>query len=170
VRGEDGPGLEIQIDDLLAHLTDFWKPLMLRQVYPVDVSPLRPSDLRREAERRWTELPTATIDAEEEAVSHFEEAHDLARAFAGIYGLPPFWIMRSGDQFILETAGALWRLPFTDVRSVLAAMGDRICERLMRADREHWLTAISAWRERDLGDEAALVDRTRPHASDYADP
>lgn len=48
VRCEEDARIEIQIDDLLAHLTEFWKPLMLRQVYPIDVSPLRPSDLRRE--------------------------------------------------------------------------------------------------------------------------
>jgi hypothetical protein len=157
VRGEDDARLEIQIDDLLAHLTDFWKPLILRQVYPIDVGPWRPSDLRHEAERRWTELPAATVDAEEDAVSRFEEAHDLARAFAGIYGLPPLWILRSGDQFILETSGELWRLPFADVRGVLTATGDWISERLAHADRERWGAAIDAWHARDLGDEAALL-------------
>jgi len=157
VRGEDDARLEIQIDDLLAHLTDFWKPLMLRQVYPIDVRPWRPSDLRREAERRWAELPTATVDAEEDAVSRFEECHDLARAFAGIYGLPPLWILRSGDQFILETVDRLARLPFGDVRSVLSATGDWICTRLAEADRDRWGTAIDAWHARDGGDPTVLL-------------
>jgi hypothetical protein len=157
VRGEDDARLEIQIDDLLAHLTDFWKPLMLRQVYPIEVNPLRPSDLRRESERRWTELPAGTVDLEEDAVSRFEEAHDLARAFAGVYGLPPFWIVRSGDKFIVETAGALWRLSFAGVRDVLSATGDWICGRLAQADGERWVEPITAWRERALGDEADLL-------------
>jgi hypothetical protein len=157
VRGEGDVGLEIQIDDLLAHLTEFWKPLMLRQVYPIDASPLRPSDLRREAERRWAELPAATVDAEEDAVSRFEEAHDLARAFAGIYGVPPFWILRSGEQFIVETGGALWRLPFAEVRRALTASGDWICERLAQLDWERWDATVAAWRERDVGDEAGLL-------------
>jgi hypothetical protein len=157
VQGEDDARLEIQIDDLLAHLTDFWKPLMLRQVYPIEVSPLRPSDLRRQAEYRWTEQPAGTIEVEDDAVSRFEEAHDITRAFAGVYGLPQFWILRSGDQFILETAGTIWHLPFADVRGVLSATGDWICERLAEADREHWIDAIDAWRERALGDEADLL-------------
>jgi hypothetical protein len=157
VRSEDDARLEIQIDDLLAHLTDFWKPLMLRQVYPIDVCPLRPSDLRREAERRWAELPSVTVDAEEDVVSRFEEAHDLACAFAGVYGLPPFWTMRAGNQFILETAGALWRLPFEDVRGALTAAGNWICERLAQTGQERWDTAIAAWQERGLGDKAGLL-------------
>ena len=110
VLREDDTWLEIQIDDLLGHLTDFWKPLMLRQVYPIDVTPLRPSDLRRDAERRWAELPPEVVEKEEEVISAFEEAHDLAHAFAGIFGLPSFWVLRSGEEMVLETAGALWRL------------------------------------------------------------
>jgi hypothetical protein len=157
VRGEDDARLEIQIDDLLAYLTDFWKPLILRQVYPIDVSPPRPSDLRRDAELRWAELPPAIVDAEEDLVSRFEEAHDLARAFAGIYGLPPFWMLRSGDQFILDTTGRKSLLPFADVRGVLGAAGDWICKRLAQADWARWDAAIVAWRARDFGDEAGLL-------------
>jgi hypothetical protein len=157
VRGEDDARLEIQIDDLLAHLTDFWKPLMLRQVYPIDVTPWGPSELRRAAEHRWAELPAATVNAEDEAVARFEEAHDLARAFAGIYGLPPLWMLRSGDQFIVETSNGRWRLPVAEVRRVLTETGDWICERLARADRERWGAAVDAWHARDRGDEAGLL-------------
>ncbi len=157
VRAEEDVRIEIQIDDLLAHLTDFWKPLMLRQVYPIDVSPLRPSDLRREAERRWAGLPAEVVDVEEEAVSRFEEAHDLARAFAGIYGLPPFWMFRSNDQFILETSGTLWRLPFGDARAALAKTGDWISARLASTDEERWAMAQAAWHERDASDAASLL-------------
>lgn len=157
VRGENDARLEIQIDDLLAHLTEFWKPLILRQVYPIEVSPLRPSDLRREAERRWAELPDVIVDAEEDAVSRFEEAHDLARAFTGLYGLPSFWMLRSGNVFIIETAGRVARLPFADVLGVLVAAGDWICERLAQADRGRWEAAIDAWSGRNLGDEAGLL-------------
>jgi len=157
VRGEETARFELQIDDLLAHLTDFWKPLMLRQVYPVAVNPFRPSDLRREAERRWAELPPATVEVEEDALSRFEEAHDLARAFAGIYGLPSFWVLRSGEHFIVETSGALWRLPFAHVRTALASAGDWICDRLAHADGDRWGAAIAAWRERSAGDAAGLL-------------
>jgi hypothetical protein len=157
VLREEDAWLEIQIDDLLGHLTDFWKPLMLRQVYPIDVTPLRPSDLCRDAERRWAELPPEVVEKEEEAVSAFEEAHDLARAFAGMFGLPPLWVMRSGEEMVIETAGALWRLPFDSVRASLSATGDLICERLGVADGVRWRGAIEAWRGRDDVDKAGLL-------------
>jgi IrrE N-terminal-like domain len=156
-RGEDDVWLQIQIDDLLGYLTDFWKPLMLRQVYPIDVSPMRPSDLRRAAEERWAELPPASVEAEEEAVSNFEEAHDLARCFAGVFGLPPFWILRSGDNFVLETARTLWKLPFEAVHAALSGLGDEICERLAAADQDRWGEAIEAWRQRDDADATGLL-------------
>ena len=157
VHGEQEASIEIQIDDLLAYLTEFWKPLILRQVYPIDVSPSRPSDLRRKAEDRWAEIPPEIVEDEDDAVSRFEEAHDLARAFAGIYGLPPFWIFRSCDQFALETSGVVWRAPFADVRAALATAGDWICERLRQADEQRWEAAIKAWQERSAGDAPSLL-------------
>jgi hypothetical protein len=155
--GEEDATLEIQIDDLLGYLTDFWKPLMLRQVYPIDVNPLRPSDLRRKAEERWAELPPAIVRVEEVAVDNFEEAHDLARCFAGLFGLPPFWILRSGPSVILETSGALWTAPFEDVRGAFSALGDQISERLASADKGRWGNAIEAWTNRDDADKAGLL-------------
>ena len=157
VFGEDSVRLEIQIDYLLAYLTEFWKPLILAQVYPVGVSPSAPSRLRQDAEHRWEDMSDSVVDVEEEAVSRFEEAHDLAQAFAGIYGLPSFWLFRSGDRFVVETAGKLWRLPFEAVRAALSKAGEWICERLVRADREHWGAAEEAWHARDKGDAENLL-------------
>jgi len=34
VRGDEECALEIEIDDLLSHLSEAWKPLILRQTYP----------------------------------------------------------------------------------------------------------------------------------------
>jgi hypothetical protein len=156
-QGANDVLLEIQIDDLLAYLTDFWKPLMLRQVYPIDVFPSRPSQLRRLAEERWAELSPVKIEAEEELVANFEEAHDLARCFAGYFGLPSFWIMRSGRECLMETGNALWKLPFADVRGRLGDLGDSICDLLAAADAGRWADAIEAWRKRDQGDDVGLL-------------
>ena len=148
---------DIQIDDLLAYLTEFWKPLMLRQVYPIDVSSLRPSGLRRKAEERWAALQPELAQREDEIVSAFEEAHDLSRAFAGVFGLPSFWIMRSGDCVIVETAGELFRVPFEEVRAELSAAGDFICDRLLAVDDERWKMAVYAWNNRNQEDEVSLL-------------
>jgi Zn-dependent peptidase ImmA (M78 family) len=156
-RGADDVLLEAQIDDLLGYLTEFWKPLMLRQVYPIDVSPWRPSELGQAAEQRWAELPQAMVEAEEEMVSDFEEAHDLARCFAGIFELPSLWILRSGDTFAIETGGTLWKLPFDEVRGELSRLGDQICDHLAAADLDRWKEAIEAWQCRSDADGIGLL-------------
>jgi hypothetical protein len=156
VRGESVP-LEIQIDDLLAHLTEFWKPLMLRQVYPIAVTPARPSDLRAASDQRWTELQQSAVQKEEQLVSEFEEAHDLSRAFGGVFGLPSFWMMRSTDQMLVECGGRFWMIPFGDARSCLSDLGDELCKLLAVADFDHWNEAIDAWNRRNVADDAGLL-------------
>lgn len=150
VPGDETAPLDIQIDDLLAHLTDHWEPLMLRQTCPADPPLQKPSDLRRNAERRWADLPPTVTDREQEAVRRFEDTHDIARAFGGIYGLPPFWILRAGPDFLVETGGRHWRLPFEDVRAALTLVGDQICGVLEVVDRERWEAAVGAWGGRDV--------------------
>lgn len=157
VLGEEGQGLEIQVDDLLAYLTEFWKPLILRQVYPIPVSPYRPSDLRREAVLRWSALGGTIAEREEAAVSAFEDAHDLSRSFGGLFGLPHFWMMRSGNKMIVETADRTWYLPFFETSQELGSVGDWIRDRLMQADSEKWARAADAWASRNQGDPAALL-------------
>lgn len=156
-HGADEVTLEIQIDDLLGYLTDFWKPLMLRQVYPINVTPSRPSKLRQAAEQRWVELPKSILAAEEEAVADFEEAHDLARCFSGFFGLNPFWLLRSGSEFTVDTGSAYWKLPFEAVRDDLSALGSSICDRLAKADFDRWNAAIEAWRQREDADGTSLL-------------
>src|SRR5437879_6050435 len=81
VKGEDTEGFEWYADELLAHLTECWKPLILRQNYPIAVRPERPSFFLVEAAKRWSELPDATVEAEEREVAAFEDVHNLANAF-----------------------------------------------------------------------------------------
>jgi hypothetical protein len=157
VPGEPGVGLEIQIDDLLAYLTEFWKPLMLRQVYPIDVRPSRPSELRRDAENRWAEQPPEIVEREEVVVSDFEEAHNLSNAFGGLFDLPPFWLLRSGDQMLCEAGGRTWRIPFGEARQALTAVGDAICAQLLRANAARWTAAAEAWQGRNRGEKSALL-------------
>jgi hypothetical protein len=155
--GADNAYLEIQIDDLLSYLTEFWKPLMLRQVYPIKASPRLPSELRQVAEQRWADFPDSLIEAEEDAVSDFEEAHDLSRCFSGYFGLPAFWILRTGTDFILETKGVIHKVPFDDVRKILSECGDWICDRLSKVDLDRWDETIEAWRCRGQADAIGLL-------------
>lgn len=155
--GEETVAVEIQIDDLLSYLTDFWKPLMLRQVYPLPIRSDRPSQFRAEAILRWAEQPSELAEAEDEVVTDFEEAHDVSRAFAGLFGLPAFWLMRSGDRFVCESAGRVWLLDYQSVRAALEATGDAIAAQLYGKADGRWSDLIDAWRIRDHGDPISLL-------------
>src|SRR5580704_8693569 len=84
LTGEDTDDFEWFADELLAHLAEWWKPLVLRQTYPIPVEPERPSFLLAEAQKRWSILPDATVEIEEREVEAFEDSHNLANAFGGI--------------------------------------------------------------------------------------
>jgi len=156
-QGEADVSLEIQADDLLAYLTEFWKPLMLRQTYPISVFPERPSLLRAEAEKRWAAEPSRLVEYEDERVTAFEEAHDLSQCFAGLFGLPQLWLLRSSDQLIVETASYLCRLPFEAARDALINVGNEIADRLERSHDARWEELIHTWRLRDEGSPALLL-------------
>lgn len=157
VRGAAEIGLEIFADDLLSHLTEFWKPLMLRQTYPVDRSPERPSLLRQFAMARWAEL-SATIRAnEDDRITRFEEAHDLGQAFSGQYGLPPLYLFRTGDSMIVDTQDEGFRVPFETAKVALSEIGDYVATRLADDPRAKWSRLIAAWYRRNEGRPGSLL-------------
>lgn len=156
VLGDLEASLEIQGDDLLSYLTEFWKPLLLRQNYPAPFNPARPSCLRADATRRWAENPPATADREDEAVTAFEDAHDVSRAFAGLFDLPSFWVFRNGAGFLCESQEKIWQLPFAVMADHLAGAGDALAERLA-AGGDKWDALIAAWKARDEVDAMSLL-------------
>lgn len=156
VAGEADVSLEIFADDLLSHLVEFWKPLLLRQTYPVSDAPERPSQLRRRAQHGWNERP-GIAEREEEQVAAFEDAHDLSRAFGGLFGLPPLYLFRAGDKMLVDTAESCVSVDFGAARAALAAAGDQIAVRLDAGQDAKWGKLITAWRNRDLGDPSRLL-------------
>ena len=67
VTGGEADDFEWFADELLAHLAECWKPLILRQTYPIPVQPERPSFLAAELSKRWSELPDAAIETERQS-------------------------------------------------------------------------------------------------------
>lgn len=139
-------------DEFLAHLVECWKPILIRQTYPIDVRPARPSLLRAEAEKRWSTMPEEIAQNEDEAVAAFEDVHNLANAFAGISGIEDLWIFRERETFLVETSGRLWSLDWEKVVSSLTDAGDEIARRLSSVGNSKWSKLIQAWRDRDRAD------------------
>jgi Zn-dependent peptidase ImmA (M78 family) len=157
LTGEDTDEFEWFADEFLSHLTECWKPLVLRQTYPIAVQPERPSFLFAEAEKRWSELPDATVEVEEREVDAFEDAHNLANAFGGVTGLLPLWFVRDQDEMIIDTQEQCSRVPVQEAVNALVAVGNAIAERLKHADSRKWEKLLQAWMQRDKADGAVLL-------------
>src|ERR1035437_6079871 len=78
ITGEDTDEFEWFADELLSHLTECWKSLVLRQTYPIAVQPERPSFLIAEAAKRGASLSETVAESEQKEVSAFEDVHNLA--------------------------------------------------------------------------------------------
>jgi Zn-dependent peptidase ImmA (M78 family) len=148
--------LEIQIDDLLSHLTEFWKPLVLRQTYPIAAMPNRPSAFRTKAEERWERTPAEVAEREDELVCAFEDAHDLSRCFDGYFELPPLWLLRAGERMVVDTRSSLRTVAFTDAIAALSRIGDEIAK-ILSSHSSKWQKLIDKWSRRDTGDPAVLL-------------
>jgi IrrE N-terminal-like domain len=155
VHGDPEAAVEIQADDLLSYLAEFWKPLLLRQTYPILGVAKSPSDFIRAMESRWDERPIS--DEETEIVEAFEEAHNVASSFGGQFELPPLWLIRDRDEMICETPNRVYRLSFETTVAELARIGDLLAENLQNDGAARWDALIGAWRNRDRGEAVSLL-------------
>jgi hypothetical protein len=169
VTGEDTDEFEWFADELLSHMAECWKPLVLRQTYPIPVLPERPSYLVAESARRWASMPQGLVEAEQNDVAAFEDVHNLANSFGGISGLLPLWFLRDRDHMIIDTQERLWQVPLDAAIDALTSAGDRIVDRLQTAHGEKWEKLIAAWKQREKGDPtlmlALAIGRDRKTAS-----
>ena len=160
LTGEDTDDFEWFADELLAHLAECWKPLVLRQTYPIPVEPERPSFLLAEAQKRWSILPDATVEIEEREVEAFEDSHNLANAFGGITGLLPLWFVRDQEKMVIDTQEQFLRVPLQEAVNALVEVANSIAARLQE-DRGHdWTNLLNTWKHRDEGDATLLLALT----------
>lgn len=153
----DETAVEIQIDDLFSYLVEFWRALLLRQTYPFGLTPMSPSKVQQAAELRWAKEPQEVLDEEVEVLSAFEDAHNLSRAFGGIYELAGFWMIREGDRMVCDAGGRSWRLPFDVVADELSRTGNRIAAHLMSISSDKWGAVVEAWNHRNQVEDVQLV-------------
>src|SRR5258708_11004377 len=152
VSGGEASDFEWFADELLAHLTECWKPLILRQTYPIAVQPERPSFLMADLAKRWSELPDTTIESERQEIAAFEYVHNLANAFGGVSGLLPLWCLRDQDHMVIDTQKTLSEVPIQVAIEALTVAGDHITARLGQADKKKWSKLLEAWERRDKVD------------------
>jgi len=145
--------------ELLEYLSKWWPWLCLEENYPIPgVSPLYPSELRKEAEKRWLDLPEEVSDAEEMAVYRYLLRHDLSSALSGCF-LPSLLIKPQGKQCILSSAsiGKSFIRPKDEVIETLTAVGNHLADYLKEAPDVRAQQALTTWRNRiDRSDDVLM--------------
>jgi hypothetical protein len=151
IFGDEEGSVDIFIDDILDHLADFWLPLTLRQTYPLslDEPPERPSSLGAILRGRWLKLSESAAEAEQAILAEFEAAHNFATCFAGLFGLPPLWLLRERNCLLIDTEERLLKIPYNVALNALAALGDAIAARLKPINSRDWSALIAAWDSRE---------------------
>jgi len=157
VSGEDTNEFYWFADELLAHLTECWKPLILRQTYPIAVQPQRPSFLMADAERRWSSMPSSSVESEQHVLAAFIDVHNLAHAFGGVTGLLPLWFLRDQNDMLIDTRERLFHVPIEAAVKALSSVGDVIAERLLQTNKKKWSKLVDAWNRRTESDETTLL-------------
>jgi hypothetical protein len=92
-------------------------------------------------------MPVAQVESEASLVEAFEQTHNLARCFDGQFGLPPLWLLRDRDRFVIDTLERTFWIGFKDLEEELERLGDGIAERLAAVGSRHD-ALIDAWRAR----------------------
>jgi Zn-dependent peptidase ImmA (M78 family) len=156
VEGMPEVGLDIQVDDLLAYLSEFWKPIVLRQTYPIPITLDRPSHLRAAAESRWESQPSEVVEREDELVCNFEDAHNLSRCFAGMFDLPPLWLLRTNDRLVVDTQSKFRTVSFQQAYREFSRIGDEISAHLSHKNAK-WERLVDGWKARDVGSPKILL-------------
>lgn len=149
--------------ELLEWLSANWLPILSEQTYPGDLSPAEPQDLRDSMEKYLTDrrsLQDREADALDEAVFHFEERHDMARALRGI-DVPSLLLVREGNNMVIhpETMAPI-HANLSDVRDALGRLGDEVASRLSPANSNPRARhALDAWKVRNTVTNVAKLIR-----------
>ena len=149
-RSETGSllgGVHWALIEMLEHLAWTWRFLVNEEMDPLGLA-LQPDQIRSEAVKRWDTLPESQRIGEQRAIKAYEESHDLARAFQGLW-VPSLWVQRQGNKAWLISGTTVDCLPFTGVIAALERLGDMISDRVSSLSDERATAARQAWSRRD---------------------
>lgn len=130
--------------DLLEFLGRSWANLLLEEIYPVDVNPVNPRQLRHSLATRWENFVKDVVHEEDEAIYNFESRHDFARGMKGIQ-LPSIFLLRQGKLAWLCTESYCKLISLDRILSVLEEVGDYLSSLLENSDNSRAKLACQTW-------------------------
>ena len=133
----------------LEGLSEAWVYLLLEETYPHGVWPEIPSHAPALIEKQLF-----SIEKAQRAAETFRRRHDVAAWVAPERTLPSLWLMREGNQFMLEGGSRVVRWAYSDVVRTLRELGEHVAQRASSAGVAEG--AVSSWRARDSSGETVL--------------
>jgi Zn-dependent peptidase ImmA (M78 family) len=147
IEDEKTCGVDWYWDELLDVLARSWRFLIFEEAYPLGLRPSVPQLLRSKVRENWLGMPDEIINAEDNFVLGFEQAHDLSRSIEGAV-LPMLLLLREGNLMLAATNSGVERLPFNSTLSTLESLGDLIASQIAKANDKRADNILSAWKSR----------------------
>lgn len=136
-------GVSWSLVELLEHLAWAWPYLQFEECDPFGIC-AEPDQVRAIAESRWQEMPVAERSTEQKQLRAFEESHDLARAFQGLW-LPPLHVLRVGHLCWLMSDRTRHLAPHSEVMAAVEGVGDAVASRVRGLEDARSRSAVAAW-------------------------
>jgi len=138
--GNETEGVLLDLRRVIRHLSEHWFALTSVETFPLGVQPQNPSRLRESLRTLASAEPglSSTIDQE---FAKFRAVHDLGHAW--LAGARLLWLVREGNQIVLDDSHHPERVPIEDVVWVFSELGDAIARRAravgtLAAPAERW--------------------------------
>jgi hypothetical protein len=159
-EGEEPKPLYWTWVDLLNFLGRNWSWLAYEETYPFHLTPLDPTRLRIEAQKRWENLPESEILDEDEQIFRFERRHNLASGMKGVF-LPDVLVLREGKLAWICAERRAYRLPLEQILGVLEQVGERIAAQILKSREPRARRALDLWQARQQTDNEQLLLQLR---------
>jgi Zn-dependent peptidase ImmA (M78 family) len=148
-------GVRWSMVELLEHLAWTWRYLRYEESDPLGLAD-RPDRVRAAAERRWDDIPSSRCNEEQRLLRAFEDSHDLARAFQGMW-LPPLWVLRQGNLAWVVSGAVAELVSIGGVLETLDDLAGLIAARLAALPDARAVAAVTGWAQRDAFDAATAL-------------
>lgn len=132
---------------LLEHLANYWRWIVLEQGFPLELSAAPLGELDALLSQRWKETPAFRSEEEGEDYEAFRVAHDLAEGLAGKV-VESVLVVGEGHGFWVITQHHCRYIRGNLVIEVLESLGDHIARRLQTVDDARAKAVCQDWTDR----------------------
>jgi hypothetical protein len=139
-------GVSWPLIELLEHLSWAWPYLRYEECDPLGLC-AEPGHLRAIAEVHWQEVSRQERSAQQRDLRAFDDCHNLARAFKGLW-LPPLWVLRNGNDCLVASDHVHKTMSHRSVINTLSKLGDLVHDHLGNCEDTRSMAARSAWSKR----------------------